>query len=57
MFPEVPCDRGHLALPYVPHLLRGLCTELPPYVQAVRAGQQPQRSVIDHVGGIMAVQC
>lgn len=34
VFPGIPADRGHFGLPYMHHVLRGLLTEAPDYVQA-----------------------
>jgi hypothetical protein len=57
LFPSTPVDRGHLRASYFPHILRGLRTEVPAYVNDVLAGGQPPAWVTDHVDGMVVVHC
>ncbi|CRK56919.1 hypothetical protein [Alloactinosynnema sp. L-07] len=57
VFPVLPMDRGHLRVPYFPHILRGLRTTPPGYVQDVLAGVEPPAWVRDKVAGVVVVPC
>jgi len=57
VFDEVPLDSAHFGVPYFQHMLRGLRSELPSYVQDVLAGRRAPTSVTDYVGGILVIRC
>jgi hypothetical protein len=55
VFTELPDDTGHFAQPYFPHVLRGLRTRPPDYLDAALAGDPPP-SVAAHADGIVVVR-
>ncbi|MFF2957000.1 hypothetical protein ACFVVU_37375 [Kitasatospora sp. NPDC057965] len=55
VFPQLPRDRGHLPVPYLPHVLGGLRTEVPEYVTDVLAGRTPPVWVTERLAGIVVV--
>nr|BEK71551.1 hypothetical protein KPHV_87780 [Kitasatospora purpeofusca] len=55
LFPRLPRDRGHLPVPYLPHVLGGLRAEVPGYVADVLAGQMPPDWVTERLAGIVVV--
>ena len=57
VFLDLPLDTGHFSTPYFPHILRGLRTRPPAYVQDVLTGQRPPPAVTEKVGGIVVVRC
>ncbi|HVX19910.1 MAG TPA: hypothetical protein VHB02_01030 [Acidimicrobiales bacterium] len=57
VFDDLPLDSAHFGVPYFQHVLRGLRSELPSYVQDMLAGRPPPTSVTNYVGGIVAIRC
>jgi hypothetical protein len=57
VFTDLPPDMGHFREPYLRHLLRGLRTRVPGYVQDVLAGEPPPPVVTGLVGGIVVIHC
>ncbi|MCX4884673.1 DUF6615 family protein [Streptomyces sp. NBC_00847] len=53
--PELPRDRGHLPLPYLPHVFGGLRSSAPTFVQDVMAGRTPPSWVTERLAGIVIV--
>lgn len=56
VFPDLPSDTGHFAVPYVAHILGGLRRRPPDYVQDVLEGRTPPRWLSDLVAGIVVVR-
>jgi hypothetical protein len=57
VFTNLPPDKGHFSEPYVRHILRGLPSWPPTYVQDILAGQPPSPTLADTIGGIVIVRC
>ncbi|MEU9074527.1 hypothetical protein AB0D22_07570 [Kitasatospora sp. NPDC048538] len=55
VFPQLPQDRRHLLVPYLPHVLGGLRTEVPGYVTDVLAGRTPPDWVTERLAGVVVV--
>ncbi|KUN59238.1 hypothetical protein AQJ54_39940 [Streptomyces griseorubiginosus] len=55
---SVPQDKGHFSVPYFLHVLRGLRTAPPPYVQAALEGGSDAvpRPVADQLAGLVVIQ-
>ncbi|MDH6214121.1 hypothetical protein [Streptomyces pseudovenezuelae] len=53
IFENLPADRGHFPVPYFPHVLRGLRSELPSYVREAEAGRSLPSSLTDRIAGIV----
>lgn len=56
VFPHLPSDPGHFAVPYVAHVLGGLRRRPPDYVQDVLEGRTPPQWVSDLAAGIVVVR-
>lgn len=57
VFDDVPLDSAHFGRPNFDHVLRGLRSQAPSYVEDVLAGRLPPPSVTDSVGGVVIVRC
>nr|BEK71234.1 hypothetical protein KPHV_84610 [Kitasatospora purpeofusca] len=55
LFPQLPRDRGHFPVPYLPHVLGGLRAEVPGYVADALAGRTPPDWVTERLAGIVVV--
>jgi hypothetical protein len=55
LVPELPRDRGHLPLPYLPHVFGGLRSLAPTFVQDVMAGRTPPSWVTERLAGIVII--
>jgi hypothetical protein len=53
VFGEVPSDRGHFGVPYIEHVLRGLRTSLPAYMQDLH---YPSELPPGALGGLVLVR-
>jgi hypothetical protein len=56
LFEQTPRDYGHFRASYLPHILRGLRSEVPTYVTDVLEGRQPPSWVTDQVEGMVVVR-
>lgn len=57
VFTDLPLDTGHFREPYFRHVLRGLRTSVPDYVQDVLTGQPPSPIVAGQVEGMVVLFC
>lgn len=57
VFTDLPPDREHFREPYFRHILRGLRTRVPDYVQDVLVGQPPPQALTGAVEGMVVVRC
>ena len=57
IFPTLPRDVGHFAVPYHDHVLRGLRTEAPDYVLDIANGFPVETPALAGLAGIAVVRC
>jgi len=55
VFQELPADRTHDGVRYFEHVLQGLRTKVPGFVDDLMAGGDPPTSVRERVGGVVLV--
>ncbi|SBW24502.1 hypothetical protein FDG2_4183 [Candidatus Protofrankia californiensis] len=56
LFHDLPADRGHFGVPYIPHILGGLRRTAPGYVENIILGRTPPAWVTDSVEGIVVIR-
>ncbi len=56
LFHDLPADRGHFSVPYIPHILSGLRRTAPGYVEDVILGRTPPTWVTSSVEGVVVIR-